>query len=142
MTTKRNTVWVLPLLILGLVAGAWAAGHPSPVGERWLIESAPGDEPLLGPSKLLGAGLFTTHTEGAVVRLDNGRALRFEPNSAGLFEPVGPDDVRLTVLSGRVLLSGEGDRVSTAGAGSVLLLDPGADDVERVARLRRPERER
>ncbi len=123
--TLQRTILGL-LLVGGAILGA-SAGEPTHVGEV-----RPGDLAVVNhqtDSRLIADGaLVTTQTEPAVIFLDNGRTLKFAPNSAARMAADGSGDVSIRVLAGRVYLSGPDGQILTAGGGGSIRVEPARGD--------------
>ena len=131
----RSAIRTLLFVAVLLAALLPAAADREVIGEALGFETVGEGDLVFVQRTLIGEGVFNTLDLAAVVRLDNGRAVRFDANSAARFRVLGEDRVEVLVLSGRVTLAGLGDKTATAGAGSRLVLESGQDDPEVVARL-------
>jgi hypothetical protein len=132
MRTPLRSLLFLVALLAALLP---AAADRAPIGEALGVETVGEGELVFVQRTLVGEGVFNTLDLAAVVYLDNGRAMRFDANTAAKLRALEGDRVEVLVLSGRVTLLGLGSRPATAGAGSKLVLDRGNDDPEAVARL-------
>lgn len=75
-------------------------------------------------------GVVATHSERAIVHLDNGQVLRLDVNSSAQFEALsGGEEVKVTVLSGRVgKWNSRGGRMLIGGAGSWFVVERSLED--------------
>jgi len=129
--------WI-PTLLLGLlVAGLATATSPQATRLGMVYDEDP-ELPgtLQGVGRQLASGdLLKALDRGALVRLDNGRVLKFSPNTSARIERGLDDDVTITVLSGRVGMVGETGRTMLAGPRSVFTLSPTLEDAETAERI-------
>ena len=109
-----------------LAGGLWCAGHwPSVRAEEPLrlgqlfheSASARGELEPLGAAVASG-DVVRSVNRSALLRLDNGHVLKFTANSSALIEGLASEGVKLTVLSGRLLMFGPKGRLLVAGSGS------------------------
>ncbi len=118
---------IVGLFLVGGVILAASAGEPTHVGEV-----RPGDLAVVNHQtdiRLIANGaLVTTQTEPAVVFLDNGRTLKFAPNSAARMAADESGDVSVRILAGRVYLSGPDGQTLTAGGGGSIRVEPARGD--------------
>jgi hypothetical protein len=128
--------WI-PALLLGLlVAGLATATSPQATRLGMVYDEdpqLPGTLDSVG-RQLAGGDLLKTLDRGALVRLDNGRVLKFSPNTSARVERGVDDDVTITVLSGRVGMVDEAGRTLLAGPRSVFTLSPTLEDADAAER--------
>jgi hypothetical protein len=118
MTSRRRASVILVLLL--------AAAGVAPAGELGRVHfQLPGVDLLDSRAEPVESGsVIRTADEAAAVHLDNGQVLRLDANTAARLDEVGPDDVKVTVLSGRVLKWATTGGALQAGAGSWFVLGP------------------
>lgn len=131
MSAERKLV----TLVLGgwlamLAPGLARAGDVAELGMAYAeIPGAAGQLDSRG-EVVADRGVVATRSERAIVQLDNGQVLRLDVNSSAVFEALsGGDEVKVTVLSGRVgKWSSRAKRMLTGGAGSWFIVDRSLDD--------------
>jgi len=134
---NRNdtTRWICRLVV-GLVAAGFAltgaGAEPARLGMAF------DDDPMV-EGRLDGVGrplydgdLLKALDRAAVARLDNGQVLRLAANSSLLLRGGPDDEVEVTVLSGRVVVSHATGRPLVAGPGSRFALAPTYQDAEEA----------
>jgi hypothetical protein len=141
---KRNLFWLVVALgglaLLAPTADSRAA-ELEEVGKVHFESDALGGELLARGEVLLDHGLVRTESTRAMVHLDNGQVLKFEPNSAARFEALSFDQIQVTVFSGRVVKWSARGRALSAGAGSRFTIGPSLQDPLDAERELLKERE-
>ncbi len=128
------------LLILSAILGV-ALASGAALAERREIGKAffeYGDAPgVLDPaaSGIESGEIFRAVSSAAILHFDNGEVLRFAANTAAIFEGDADGTVHVRVLSGQVSKLGEGQRVLSAGSGSVFTLEPSWRDALEVEQI-------
>jgi len=135
---RQTTFRWMPALVIGLLVASLApAANPHATRLGMVYDEdpeLPGTLDSVG-RELAGGDLLKTLDRGALVRLDNGRVLKFSPNTSALVELGLDDDVTITVLSGRVGMIGETGRTLLAGPRSFFTLSPTLEDAETAERI-------
>ncbi len=127
--------------VLAALAAAAGVDEPAAIGRAYFeLDGAPG---ILGAAQPVEDGAIVRALSAAIVHLDNGEVLRLAANSAAIFRAESDGRVAVTVLSGKLSKSHDGE-ILHAGAGAAFTLEPSfVDPLEAESRLlevSRPDR--